>query len=55
MRWLLDQYGLESVRALYARAAGPNEPAAGVRLSLVAVYGRTLEELEQAWLASLPR
>ena len=55
MRWLIDQHGLESVRALYARAAGPNEPAAGVRAAMVAVYGRPLEELEQEWLAFLPR
>ena len=55
MRWLIDHHGLGSVRALYARAAGPNEPAAGVRAALIAVYGRTLEELEQAWLADLPR
>jgi hypothetical protein len=53
MRWLIDEYGLDRVRALYARAAGPNEAAAGVRASFAAVYGQSLETLEQAWLAFL--
>jgi hypothetical protein len=51
MRWLIDEYGLDRIRALYARAAGPNEPAAGVRAGFAAVYGQTLDELERAWLA----
>ena len=53
MRWLIDDYGLDRVRALYARAVGPNEPAAGVRASFAAVYGRSLDELEAAWLGSI--
>ena len=51
MRWLIDGYGLERIRNLYARAAGPAEPAAGVRASFAAVYMVTLEELEARWLA----
>ena len=51
MRWLIDQYGLERVRALYARAGGSNESAAGVRAAFAAVYGQSLDELERAWLA----
>ena len=51
MRWLIDRYGLERVRALYARAAGPSESAAGVRASFAAVCGVSLDELEAAWLA----
>jgi hypothetical protein len=53
MRWLVDQYGLDRVRALYARLAGPNEAAAGVRSAFAAVYGQSLDDLEQAWLAFL--
>jgi hypothetical protein len=53
MRWLIDQHGLDRVRALYARAAGPNEAADGVRAAFAAVYGQSLAELEQAWLAFL--
>jgi hypothetical protein len=55
MRWLIDTYGLDRVRGLYARAAGPNEAAAGVRASCAAVYGRSLEDLEQEWLAAIAR
>jgi hypothetical protein len=51
MRWLIDEYGLDRVRALYARAAGPNEAAASVRAAFAAVYGQSLDELERAWLA----
>jgi hypothetical protein len=53
MRWLIDEYGLDRVRALYARATGPNEGAAGVRASFAAVYGRSLDDLESAWQAML--
>ena len=53
MRWLVDEYGLDRIRTLYARAAGPNESATGVRAGFAAVYGRSLDELEQAWLAFL--
>jgi hypothetical protein len=53
MRWLIDSYGLDHVRALYARASGPNEPAAGVRASFAAVYNRSVDELEAAWLAAV--
>ena len=53
MRWLIDEYGLDRLRGLYARAAGPNEAADGVRAAFAAVYGRSLDELEQAWLAFL--
>ena len=55
VRWLIDEYGLDRVRALYARAVGPNEAAAGVRASFAAVYGRPLDDLEQEWLAFLTR
>jgi hypothetical protein len=55
MRWLIDEYGLDRLRALYARAAGPNEAAAGVRASFAAVYEQSLDALEQAWVASLTR
>jgi hypothetical protein len=55
MRWLIDQYDLDHVRALYARARGPNEAASGVRASFAAVYGRSLDELEEAWLAFVTR
>lgn len=55
MRWLIDTYGLDRVRGLYARAAGPNEAATGVRASFAAIYGRTVEELEQEWLAAIGR
>jgi hypothetical protein len=51
MRWLID--GLDRLRALYARAAGPNEAGAGVRAAFAAVYGVSLDELEQHWLAFL--
>jgi hypothetical protein len=53
MRWLIDTYGLDRLRNLYARATGPNEPAAGVRSAFATVYGRSLDELEAAWLAAL--
>jgi len=55
MRWLIDAYGLDRVRALYARMAGPNETAAGVRAAFQAVYGQSLDELDQAWVAFLTR
>ena len=51
MRWLVDQYGLDRVRALYPRIGGSNEPAARVRAAFEAVYGQSLDELERAWLA----
>jgi hypothetical protein len=50
MRWLIDTYGLDRVRTLYARAAGPTEAAAGVRATFSAVYGVSLDALEQGWL-----
>lgn len=53
VRWLLDEHGLARVRDLYGRGVGPNEPAAGARASFAAVYGQSLETLEQAWLAFL--
>lgn len=53
MRWLIDTYGLERLRALYARGLGANESSAGVRTSFAAVYGRSLDELETAWLAAV--
>ena len=55
MRWLIDQHGLDRLRALYARAAGPNEAGAGVRAAFVAVYAQSLDELEQEWLTVLTR
>lgn len=42
---------LERIRALYARAAGPAESAAGVRTSFAVVSGVSFDELEAAWLA----
>jgi hypothetical protein len=53
MRWLIDEYGLDHLRTLYARAGGPNESASGVRNAFAATYGRTLDELETAWLAAV--
>jgi hypothetical protein len=53
MRWLIDEYGLDRVRGLYSRAAGPNESGAGVRETFVAVYAQTLDDLERAWIAFL--
>jgi len=53
MRWLIDEHGLDRVRALYARVAGPNDSAANVRAAFAAVYGRSLDDLEQSWLAFL--
>lgn len=53
MRWLIDRYGLDRLRALYARGAGPNEPADGVRSSFATVYGMSLEQLEAAWIVVL--
>lgn len=53
MRWLIDEYGIDLLRRLYARAAGPNEMAAGVRGSFAAVYGQSFDELDRAWLAFL--
>ena len=55
MRWLIDEYGLDRLRALYARAAGPNEAAVGVRASFAAVYAQSLDDLERSWLAFLAR
>jgi hypothetical protein len=55
MRWLIDVGGLDRVRDLYARAGGPNEPAAVVGASFLAVYGQSIDELEAAWLASIGR
>jgi len=51
IRWLIDAYGLDRIRALDVRAAGPNESAAGVRAAFAAVYGQSLDDLERAWLA----
>jgi hypothetical protein len=55
MRWLIDEHGLDRVRGLYARAAGPTEGASGVRASFASVYRQSLDELEQAWVAFLTR
>jgi hypothetical protein len=55
MRWLIDAHGLNAVRTLYARAAGPSESVAGVRAAFAAVYGQSLDELESAWLAAVVR
>jgi hypothetical protein len=51
MRWLIDQHGLERVRALYPLIGGSNESVARVRAAFEAVYGESLDELERAWLA----
>jgi hypothetical protein len=53
MRWLIDEHGLDRVRALYTRLGGPNDSAANVRAAFAAVYGRSLDDLEQAWIAFL--
>jgi hypothetical protein len=53
VRWLIDTYGLERLRALYGRAAGAGESALGVRASFTAVYGLTIDEAEAAWLAMI--
>jgi hypothetical protein len=53
MRWLIDEHGLDRVRALYARLGGPNDSAANVRAAFAAVYGRSLDDLEQEWIAFL--
>jgi hypothetical protein len=53
MRWLVDEHGLDRVRALYGRVAGPNDSAANVRAAFAAVYGRSLDDLEQAWVTFL--
>ena len=55
MRWLIDEHGLDRVRALYTRVAGPNDSAANVRAAFAAVYGGSLDDLEQSWLAFLSR
>jgi hypothetical protein len=53
MRWLIDEYGLDRLRALYTRVAGPGETGSGVRSAFAAVYGQSLDELERAWVAFL--
>ncbi len=53
MRWLIDARGLAAVRRLYARAAGPSEPGAGVRAAFTEVFGESIEMLEAAWLEKL--
>jgi len=53
VRWLIDTYGLDRMRALYGRSAGVNEAASGVRATFAAVYGVSLDEAEQAWLMML--
>jgi hypothetical protein len=55
LRWLIDQHGLDRVRALYFGARGVDEAAAGVRASFAGVYGQSLDEIEQEWLAFLTR
>jgi hypothetical protein len=55
MRWLIDQYGIDRVRNLYARASGPNEAAGGVRSAFATVYGQSFDDLARAWLDFLSR
>lgn len=53
VRWLIDAHGLDRLRDLYARASAPTESDAVIRASFAAVYGQSLDTLEQAWLAFL--
>jgi hypothetical protein len=55
MRWLIDEHGLDRIRDLYARVGGPNDSALVVRAAFAAVYGQSLDDLEQAWIAFVTR
>jgi hypothetical protein len=50
MRWLIDTQGLAKVKALFGRVAYPAPPATS-RAAFLDVFGMTLEEAEERWLA----
>ena len=50
MRWLIDTQGLAKVKALFGRV-GFQDPAAASRAAFLDVFGMTLEEAEERWLA----
>lgn len=52
MRWLIDTHGLARVKMLFARGS-PLDPPASSRAAFLDVFGLTLEEAEQHWLAYL--
>jgi hypothetical protein len=54
MRYLIDRDGMERVKAFF-RASGRDDTATVIRERFRAVFGRSLDEAEAEWLASLPR
>src|SRR5262245_34012188 len=54
MRFLIDTYGLDRVKRLFA-AGTPNDTRDVSGRAFVSVYGMTLADAERAWWASLDR
>jgi hypothetical protein len=51
--FLIERYGQASLNEFFRRAAGRLEPEAEIRQRVVAVWGKSMETLEQEWLAFL--
>jgi len=52
VRFLIDSEGIAPMRRLYG-SMGPDAPLATVRSAFAGVYGFSLDEAEQRWLAFL--
>jgi hypothetical protein len=51
--FLIERYGQASLNEFFRRAAGRQETEAEIRQRAVAVWGKSIEALEQEWLAFL--
>lgn len=53
VRFLIERQGLPAVIAFFRQAGGRDESLAAIRARTQSVFGRSLEDLEAAWLAML--
>lgn len=53
VRFLIDEEGIEAFKAFVERTDGPGDGAVETRRNLEAVYGQSLDALEDRWLAFL--
>ena len=51
--FLIERYGQASLNEFFRRAAGRQETEAEIRQRVVAMWGKSIETLEQEWLAFL--
>lgn len=53
VRFLIERHGMAAVIEFFRQAGGRDESVAAIRTRTEAVFGRSLEDLETAWLAML--